>query len=155
LMNAWKWRIPKDPAVLQHDEVVDSLERAVQKHPRTVFVACHFANCCSDLNRLGAMLDRYPNLYADMGARFAEIAPIPRFVNRFFQKYQDRLLYGTDMTPEPGMYRESFRLLETADEHFYTAHFSKYHWPWHGFDLPDPVLRKIYRENASKVLNHP
>src|SRR5689334_5674846 len=83
LMNAWKWRVPNEPAVLQHDEVVATLERAVAKHPRTVFIACHFANCCSDLNRLGTMLDRYPNLHADMGARFAEIAPIPRFMSRF------------------------------------------------------------------------
>ena len=152
LMNAWKWRVSKDPGVLQHDEVVDSLERALKRHPRTTFVACHFANCCSDLSRLGRMLDQCPNLSADMGARFAEIAPIPRFVAQFFDRYQDRLLYGTDMNPDPEMYRESFRLLETADEHFYSEHFSKYHWPWYGFALPDTVLRKIYRENALKLL---
>lgn len=152
LMNAWKWRVPKDPGVLQHDEVVDTLEHALLRHPRTVFIACHFANCCSDLNRLSAMLDRCPNLYADMGARFAEIAPIPRFMAQFFQKYQARLLYGTDMNPDVGMYRESFRLLETADEHFYTAHFSKYHWAWYGFALPEEILRKIYRDNALGLL---
>jgi predicted TIM-barrel fold metal-dependent hydrolase len=152
LMNAWKWRVFNEPAVLQHDEVVETLERAVQKHPHTTFIACHFANCCSDLNRLGAMLDKYPNLNADMGARFAEIAPIPRFVGRFFAKYQDRLLYGTDMNPEPEMYRESFRLLETEDEHFYPEYFSKYHWPWHAFGLPQDILKKIYRENALRIL---
>jgi predicted TIM-barrel fold metal-dependent hydrolase len=153
LMNAWKWRVSKDPGVLQHDEVVETLERAVKRHPRTVFIACHFANCCSDLNRLGEMLDRYPNLYADMGARFAEISPIPRFAGRFFERYQDRLLYGTDMNPEPEMYRVTFRLLETADEHFYPAYFSKYHWPMHALALPDVVLRKIYRENALRILS--
>lgn len=153
LMNASKWRVPNEPAVLQHDEVVDTLERAVKAHPRTIFVACHFANCCSDLNRLGVMLDRYPNLFADMGARFAEIAPIPKFVGRFFNRYQNRLLYGTDMQPEAGMYRESFRLLETADEHYYSRYFSKYHWAWYGFALPDPILKKIYRENALRLLS--
>ena len=153
LMNAWKWRVPNEPAVLQHDEVVQTLERAVARHPKTTFIACHFANCCSDLNRLGAMLDRYPNLNADMGARFAEIAPIPRFMARFFQRYQGRLLYGTDMDPAAGMYRVSFRLLETEDEHFYPEYFSKYHWPWHGFALPDEVLKQIYRLNAIRVLN--
>ncbi len=152
LMNAWKWRVPNAPGVIQHDEVVETLERAVAKHPRTVFIAYHFANCCSDLNRLGAMLDRYPNLNADMGARFAEISPIPRFMARFFQRYQDRLLYGTDMDPEPEMYRVTFRLLETEDEHFYPAYFSKYHWPMHAFSLPDDVLKKIYRVNALRIL---
>ncbi len=152
LMNAWKWKVPNEPGVIQHDEVVDSLERAVKKHPRTIFIACHFANCCSDLNHLGAMLDKYPNLYADMGARFAEISPIPRFMGRFFQRYQDRLFYGTDMDPQPEMYRVTFRILETADEHFYPAVFGQYHWPLYGFELPDQVLRKIYRGNALKLL---
>jgi predicted TIM-barrel fold metal-dependent hydrolase len=151
LMNAWKWRVPNEPAVLQHEEVVDTLERAVKRHPRTLFVACHLANCCSDLNRLGKMLDQYPNLYADIGARFAELAPIPRFVRQFFQRYQDRVLYGTDMDPEPEMFRITFRLLETADEHFYPPIFAKYHWPWHGFELPDTVLERIYAGNARRI----
>jgi predicted TIM-barrel fold metal-dependent hydrolase len=154
LMNAWKWKVPNEPGVLQHDEVVDSLDRAVNKHPRTTFIACHFANCCSDLNRLGSMLDHYPNLYADMGARFAEISPIPRFVSKFFQRYQSRLLYGTDLDPQPEVYRATFRLLETADEHFYSPYFSKYHWPMHALALPDKVLNKVYRENARKILRY-
>jgi predicted TIM-barrel fold metal-dependent hydrolase len=152
LMNAWKWRVPNEPAVLQHDEVVATLDRAAGKHPRTTFIACHFANCCSELDRLGAMLERHPNLYADMGARFAEISPIPRFMARFFQKHQDRLLYGTDMDPVAEMYRVSFRILETEDEHFYPGYFSKYHWPMHGFALPDDILKKIYRVNALRML---
>ena len=152
LMNAWKWRVPNAPGVLQHDEVVDTLERAVKRHPRTLFIACHFANCCSDLNRLGAMLDHYPNLSADLGARFAEISAIPRFMSQFFQRYQARLLYGTDMNPEAEMYRVTFRLLETADEHFYPAYFRKYHWPMHAFALPDEVLKRVYRENALRLM---
>jgi predicted TIM-barrel fold metal-dependent hydrolase len=151
LMNAWKWRIANTPGVLQHDQGVDALERAVKRHPRTMFIACHLANCCSDLNRLGAMLDKYPNLQADIGARFAELSPIPRTVSKFFERYQDRLLYGTDMNPEAEMYRVTFRLLETSDEHFYPAYFRKYHWPMHAWALPDEVLKKIYRDNALKL----
>jgi uncharacterized protein len=153
LMNAWKWRIKTGPGVLTHTEVVDSLERAVKKHPRTVFIACHLANCCSDLNRLGAMFDLYPNLYGDIGARFGELSPIPRAVSQFFTRYQDRILYGTDMSPNPEMYRETFRLLETADEHFYLTYFRHYHWPMHAWALPDQVLKKIYRENALRMLS--
>jgi predicted TIM-barrel fold metal-dependent hydrolase len=152
MMNAWKWRVTNAPGILQHDEVVASLGRAVAKHSRTTFIACHLANCCSDLDRFGAMLDKYPNLYGDIGARFAELSPIPRAVSRFFQRYQDRICYGTDFNPDPQIYRASFRLLETADEHFYDAYFRKYHWPMHAFALPEEVLRKVYRENASKFL---
>jgi predicted TIM-barrel fold metal-dependent hydrolase len=98
------------------------------------------------------MFDTYPNLHADIGARFAELSPIPRFVATFFEKYEDRILYGTDMHPEAEMYRVTFRLLETADEHFYPAYFSKYHWPMHAFALPDGVLKRVYRENALQLL---
>ncbi len=97
LMNAFKWRIRQDPGILSHHEVVATLDRAVAKHPRTTFIACHFANCCFDLTRLGRMLDTHPNLYADIAARFGETAPVPRAMAKFYRAYQDRLLYGTDM----------------------------------------------------------
>ena len=155
LMNAWTWRITNTPGVLQHDEVVDTLEHAVKKHPRTIFIACHLANCCTDLDHLGAMLDKHPNLYADIGARFAELSPIPRAASQFFHRYQDRILYGTDMNPVAEMYRVTFRLLETADEHFYPAYFRHYHWPLHAWALPNEVLKKIYRDNAVKLFAAP
>lgn len=154
LMNAYKWRIEKTPGVLSHDEVVATLDRAVGKHPRTTFIACHFANCCFDLTRLGRMLDAHPNLYADIGARFGETAPIPRAMAKFFERYQDRLLYGTDMGYNAEMYRTTFRILETADEHFYAQDLFNYHWPLHGFNLPDPILEKVYAANARRML-HP
>ena len=142
LMNAFKWKIPNEPSVLQHDEIVATLERAVKKHPRVTFIACHFANCCSDLSILARMFDACPNLYADVGARFSETAPIPRYMSRFFERYQDRLLYGTDMGFNPEMYRTTFRILETEDEHFYSQSFSTYHWPLHGFGLKPDILKK-------------
>lgn len=152
LMNAFEWRIPASPAILRHEQVIATLRRAVEKHPRTIFIACHFANCCSDLSILGAMLERYPNLYADIGARYAETAPIPRHVLRFFARYQDRLLYGTDMGLDADMYRITFRILETEDEHFYEVEQFGYHWPLYGLGLNDSILKKLYRENARDLM---
>ena len=152
LMNAFKWKIAKDPAVLGHDDVIATLGRAVKKHPRTTFIACHFANTTSDLSMLARMLDASPNLYADIAARFGETSPIPRTMRKFYEKYQDRLLYGTDMGTDAEMYRSTFRILETEDEHFYLETLRLYHWPYHGFGLPDDILRKVYRDNARKVL---
>jgi predicted TIM-barrel fold metal-dependent hydrolase len=152
LMNAYTWKITNAPGVLTHEQVLATLKNMVKKHPRTTIIACHFANCSADLNALGEMFEQFPNLYADMGARFTEITGIPRFVLRFFTKYQDRLLYGTDNTPRPEMYRTSFRILESEDEHFYPTSFSKYHWPSQGFALPDQLLKKIYRDNALKII---
>jgi uncharacterized protein len=152
LMNAYKWRLDNQPNIVGHQGMLDILERAVKRHPRTIFVACHFANCSYDLSRLGRLFDKYPNLYADISARYAETAAIPRCVGRFYEKYSNRLVYGTDMSASMGMYRFTFRILESADEHFYEWGWSTYHWPLYGLDLSDNVLKNVYRENALKIL---
>lgn len=152
LMNAYKWRLDNQPGIVGHEGMVKILEEAVKRHPKTIFVACHFANCSYDLNKLGRLFDEYPNLYADISARFAETAPIPRFAARFYEKYQDRLVYGTDMRFNTKIYRLTFRILESEDEHFYANDYFGYHWPLYGFGLNERVLRKVYRDNALKII---
>lgn len=150
LMNAYTWRLDNQPDIVDHQGMIDILARTVSKHPVTTFIACHMANCTYDLEIIGGLLDRYPNLYIDISARYAEMCAIPRASRSFIEKYQDRIVYGTDMGRDPGMYRITFRLLETADEHIYSDRFSC-HWPLHGLNLPDEVLEKIYRLNALKI----
>ncbi|QNF34810.1 amidohydrolase family protein [Adhaeribacter swui] len=153
LMNAYKWKIDKtQPGLLGHAELIKTLENAVRDNPKTTFIACHFANAEYDLSILGNLYDKYPNLYADIAARFGEVAPIPRYMNAFFKKYQDRLVYGTDMGNSARMYQITFRILETLDEHFYEFEHFGYHWPCNGFGLDDETLRKVYRDNALKIL---
>lgn len=152
LMNAKKWQIDTTKMnILGHAALLKTLENAVGNNPNTTFIACHFANSSYDLSILGNLLDKYPNLYADISARYAETAPIPRRVKKFFIKYQDRLLYGTDMGLSPLMYTTTFRILETEDEHFYQKDLFSYHWALNGFGLPDNVLKKIYYENAKQI----
>jgi predicted TIM-barrel fold metal-dependent hydrolase len=153
LMNAYEWRIDQTRKNLMgHDALVKTLENVVRENPKTTFIACHFANCAHDLGVLGSMLDKYSNLYADISARYAETAPIPRYMDVFYEKYQDRLLYGTDMEFDTAMYQMTFRTLESHDEHFYYIEITGYHWPMYGFGLSDAILKKVYRDNALKIL---
>lgn len=154
LMNGYKWKVDlSDPETLNHKELIISLENAVKQNPHTTFIACHFANCSYDLSILGDLLDKYSNLYADISARFGETAPIPRYMQTFYEKYSDRLLFGTDMGDQKTMYEIVFRILETQDEHFYQQDYFNYHWPLHGFGLNDETLKKLYYENAQKILD--
>jgi predicted TIM-barrel fold metal-dependent hydrolase len=154
LMNAWEWRVDlSKEGILDHGQLIQTLERAVGNNPRTTFIACHFANCSYDLSILGRLLDTYPNLWADISARYAETATIPRHVSSFYEKYQDRLLYGTDMGMDQEMYRVTFRILETQDEHFYEHDLFGYHWAFYGFGLPGTVLKKVYHQNAQRICN--
>ena len=75
----------------------------------------------------------------------------PERVVRFFTRYRDRLVYGTDMGADLDMYRLTFRILETLDEHFYAPVF-EYHWSYSGFGLDDAVLERLYRTNARRVM---
>lgn len=152
LMNAMEWRLDNQKDIVAHAGMIEILERTVKRHPKTTFIAVHFANLCYDLTRFGELLDKYPNLYGDIAARYAETAPIPRFVAKFYEQYQDRLLYGTDMGFDKPMYHITFRILESSDEHFYDINQFGYHWALNGFGLSDKVLKKVYRENALKIL---
>ena len=150
-MNAYTWRIDStQKGILGHAALIKTLDNAVRDNPNTTFIACHYANCEYDLSILGSLLDKYKNLYADASARFGETSPIPRYMAAFYEKYQDKLLYGTDNIPESHMYEITFRILETFDEHFYYYRF--YHWPSHGWGLKDDVLKKVYQDNAKKIL---
>jgi predicted TIM-barrel fold metal-dependent hydrolase len=152
LMNAYEWRLDNKPGIVGHGGMMSILERTLTRHPGTTFIACHFANLCYDLGRLGQMLDRCPNLCVDNGARYAETAPIPRFAAEFYRKHSDRILYGTDMGLDLQMYRITFRILETLDEHFYETDQFGYHWYLNGFGLDDAILKKVYRDNALRIL---
>ena len=151
LMNAATWKVNVKPGMLDHAGLISSLENAVRENPKTLFIACHFANCEYDLSIAGKLLEKYSNLYLDISARYAETATIPRYMQKFYAQYQDRLIYGTDMGMDKSMYQVTFRVLETLDEHFYYMEQFGYHWAMSGFGLSDAVLKKLYMTNALKI----
>lgn len=164
LMSGWTFRIDSTEKegmgkFIDREGMILVLENTVKRHPENIIIACHFGNLTYDLNRIGSMLDKYPNLYVDNSAKYAETSTIPRFASAFYRKYQDRILFGTDWVPTAEMNRTAFRILETEDEHFYALGYFDlplsigYHWPMYGLGLEEEVLKKVYRENALKVLN--
>ena len=118
--------------------------------PRRSSSPPHFVNLNYDLTRLGQMLDRNPNLYADISARFSETAAIPRAMADFYTKYVHRLVYGTDMNYNQRAFSATFRILESLDEHFYE--YTNYHWPQHGFGLSDDILVKTVPRDHGRRL---
>ena len=92
LMNAAVWKVNVKPGMPDHAGLISTLENAVRENPKTLFIACHFANCEYDLSIAGKLLEKYSNLYLDISARYAETATIPRYMAKFYTQYQDRLL---------------------------------------------------------------
>jgi predicted TIM-barrel fold metal-dependent hydrolase len=135
--------------VLSFEELIERRNRMLDKHPRTTFIACHLGNQGHDLAALAKALDRYPNLYVDISARDYEVGRQPRTAAKFLARYKDRVLFGTDMQRDRGMYRGWWRLLETADEFI----AGRIWWRYYGLELPAPVLESLYRGNARRLLH--
>lgn len=132
-----------------HEELMTQRNEVVERHPKTTFVGLHYASLSHDLRAVGALLDRYPNLSVEMGARNWALGKVPHSGRKFAIKYQDRILFGTDAGVSAKMYETWFRTLETDDD-LVTSRSS----PWapiHGLSLPDEVLEKIYNGNAKKI----
>jgi predicted TIM-barrel fold metal-dependent hydrolase len=128
--------------------------RVMAKHPNTTFICAHFANDAEDLATVGEWLDAYPNMYVDIDARISELGRQPYSARRFFVKYQDRIMFGTDTVPDRGAYRMYYRFLETDDEYFDPArgHHRQGFWMIYGVFLPKDVLEKLYFKNAERLL---
>ncbi|MFO1501683.1 MAG: amidohydrolase family protein [Verrucomicrobiota bacterium] len=162
-----------DPAVYPpREELLAALSRVVARHPKTTFVCVHFANNAEDLDWVERMLDLHPNMQADLAARIPEIGrQSPDRVRRLFLKHQDRIFFATDFQvydrltlgsggsgPPPSdadavdFYRKHWRWLETSDRHFPHMTPIQGDWTISGIRLPAGVLRKIYFDNARRLL---
>jgi uncharacterized protein len=133
------------------EQVMGEQHRMFARHPKTIFINAHLGWMGGDLAALGKLLDRLPNVYTEIGAVLAEIGRQPRFAREWFIKYQDRVLFGKDIYA-PEEYHVYFRVLETKDEYF--DYYRKRHafWKMYGLDLPDEVLKKLYYQNALRIL---
>jgi len=139
------------------DVLLQALQRLIARHPATTFIGAHAGCYAENLAYVGNMLDRLPNYYVDIGARLAELGRQPNTARRFFLRYADRILFGTDAPPRPETYRVYYRFLETRDDHF--PYWPAGDQPWqgrwfiHGLGLPDAVLERVYYRNAQQVLS--
>ncbi len=146
---------PDEPGFPPFDELLAGLDRLVGRHQATTFVAAHVGCAAEDLGLVSRMLSAHPNLFVDIAARLAELGRQPYSARTFFLRHPDRILFGTDVAPDPASYRLHYRFLETFDESFdYSTDEvpGQGRWQVHGLGLPADVLRAVYRDNARRVL---
>ena len=150
----WAFTSPPFPPFLH---VIDGLANLVTHHSRTTFIGAHVGCYAENLGWVGTLLERCPNFFVDISARIGELGRQPYTARRFFLKYADRILFGSDMGPYPEAYRVIYRFLETDDEYFnYNAAPIPLQGRWfvHGLYLPEDVLKKVYFQNAERTLYH-
>jgi predicted TIM-barrel fold metal-dependent hydrolase len=157
------------------DELLDEHDKVVASHPKTTFLAIHMGHNAEDLKRVARTLDRYPNWYVDTSARIGEFGRHPREeVRAFFTKYQDRILFGSDfiatakgmqlgsVRPTPPTFEDAVKFYADHRRYFETADRQIDHptpiqgrWKVDAIDLPEPVLRKLYYDNADRLIFAP
>ena len=142
-------REANDPA--PWETIIAEQHDVFRKHPNTTFINAHFGWFANDLAKLDSLMAEFPNMYVEFGAVIAELGRQPRMANWFFEKHQDRILFGKDAY-HPEEYHTYFRVLETADEYF--PYYKRYHafWKMYGLDLPDEILKKVYYKNALRII---
>jgi len=156
LTNHPEWYYPQD-TYPRLETILEQRDNVFKRHPNTSFICAHMANTTHDLARLASMLDTFPNVHVEISAQINELGRQPYTAREFFLKYQDRVLFGTDNIGDalsPPHYRLYFRFLETADEYFPFSPEAEGQgwWRIYGLYLPDEVLKKVYRENAMKLV---
>jgi len=145
-------------------ELMEARNRVVERHPRTQFIVLHVGDS-EDLAWVSEWLDRHPNMHVEIGARIGELGRQPRTARKFFEKYQDRIMFGTDAIPRGDQYPQQvfgdalyqiyYRCLETEDEYFDYAPARippQGRWRIYGLGLPENILRKVYHQNAARLL---
>lgn len=164
---------PEEPS---YEMLMVARDRFVAFHPKLPVVGAHLASLEWNVDRVAEFLDRFPNATVDMAARMSELqnqsAENYGRVRKFMIKYQDRLIYGTDLThnpPEPGAraqnppssgdsfaqeadaaWRSDWRYLATPLSQRVEAIDADVK----GLALPKAVIDKIYRRNAHRVFLH-
>jgi uncharacterized protein len=133
------------------ETLIEEQHRMFKKHPKTTFIAAHFGWYPNDLAKLSKLMIEIPNMVVEFGAVIAELGRQPKAARAFFEKYQDRILFGKDSWV-PEEYATYFRVLETEDEYF--PYHKKYHafWAMYGMGLPDAILKKVYYKNALRII---
>lgn len=148
----WSFHQKRFPS---HDELLAARNRVIARHPKTTFIGAHLANYPENLAAVGEWLDAYPNLVVGISSRIAELGRQPYTARKFFLRYQDRILFGSDGPRPAARLKPHWRFFETRDENFAYAENPfppQGLWNIHGIGLPDEVLRKLYHENAARVI---
>ena len=152
-----EWSFYK-PGLFSFEEHMAMQEAVIRAHPNTTFVVAHVGSYAENLTQVGAWLEKYPNMYVDVAARLDQLGRQPYTARAFIERFQDRILFGTDYegrfdaqrTRE--FYHTHYRFFQTRDEYF-DHPFADFlgQWKIYGLGLDESVLRKLYRDNAKRI----
>jgi hypothetical protein len=147
------------PEYPSYEDQINARDNLLVRNPEMVFVASHLASLEWDVDKLAAWFDRFPNAATDISARTCHLqyqsAKDREKVRNFIIKYQERLLYGTDVGYQgnnPEAFKEEMNDRWLADWKYFATDEEmtapEFRGKFRGLQLPKEVIDKIYSENA-------
>ena len=151
------------PELPSYEAQMAARDRMLARHPQLHFMGAHLASLEWSFDELAKFLDRYPLAQVDLAARMGQVQYQSNSdraaVRAFFIKYQDRLLYGTDLTQDATA--DSSTLRKEAHERWLsdwryftteeTQSVAELAAPVPGLGLPRGVIDKLYYRNAERL----
>jgi predicted TIM-barrel fold metal-dependent hydrolase len=138
------------------EAIIESLESVIARRADVTWIGAHALCFAEDVAWIDRMLSTYPNAYADVAARIAELGRVPRATRALIAKHPDRIVFGTDaFPPDREVYAIHRRFFETADEAFdYDPEPppSQGRWTISGLELSPDVLAPVYGGNAGRLV---
>lgn len=156
-----------NPEYPSYEAQIVARDNVLRRHPKLKFVGLHLFSLEWNLDEVAKRLDDFPETMTDLAERICHVqyqaAKDHNRVKDFFVKYQDRIIYGTDVIDDGSLSAQ-----EVADR---LEHLWKFHWDFFATDntmeapefkgkfkglaLPDTVLEKIFYSNAVNTYGVP
>ena len=150
------------PEYPSYEQQIKARDNLLEKHPNLRFVGAHLASLEWSVDELARRLDKFPNMAVDMAERIShlqyQVTKDHKKVYDFFIKYQDRVLYSTDIVIEENS--DTTKVLKYAHD-TWTSHWKFFtsdeimeapevNEKFRALHLPREVVDKLYRKNAEK-----
>ncbi|MFH1068258.1 MAG: amidohydrolase family protein, partial [Candidatus Glassbacteria bacterium] len=148
------------------EQIIQARDHVLEKHPDLIFIGAHLGSLEHNVDEVAKRLDRYPKFFVEIGGRVPFLMKQPKEkVRAFFIRYQDRIMYGTDIARLPG---ESPLLFKAQREKYFAGELERYLRDYRylaldekissrgesveGLGLPKEVLEKVYSRNAIRIV---
>src|SRR6202451_558650 len=150
-----QWYMYLHPDHPRKEVILAARDHLLAENPKLRVVGAHLGSMETDVDEIAKRFDRYPNFAVDTAARMEYLMIQPREkVRNFLIKYQDRVLYGTDLeflSAQPTSealndwqetYARDWKFLATDQMLPYRGRQIE------GLNLPESVLHRIFHDNA-------
>lgn len=153
------------PEIPTYETIIAARDRWMANNPDLKILNAHIGSMSHDVDMVAERLDKYPNMQVELAARFGDLArQDSRKVSAFFEKYQGRIMFGTDY----GTRKPEEEMTDAELDAERAALDARYDTLWKylsgtdslevrrqktlGLGLSTEVLKKVYFQNAADFL---